>query len=186
MKKTLSEITPTTCRVKKMTSDQALQKLQAAKARELVEAFGPKVQMPQESHREVDEYATPYPSRLYPRKDVWRDSPSAGKKPEPLPLGNPKFQAGEVHGISSRFLSSRRGHVLQWIGLNPCITITELARVVGRTRPGVMMDIQWLRQHGFILQYHCWAVHPDVSRRLFTPHQERTLEELLQQDKNET
>lgn len=105
------------------------------------------------------EYYNPYNRvrRLWPNSEVWK--PYGGKYP-PRTVAAPGVKFCHRPQVKSRTLSSGRGRVLQWIALNPTLTISELAKAMGRSEPALRNDIQKLRTAGVLYQTKVWAIHP--------------------------
>ncbi len=105
------------------------------------------------------EHYNPYKNvrRLWPNSEVWKHY--SGKYP-PRIVVTPGVKFCHRPQIQSRTLSSSRGRVLQWIALNPTMTISELAKAMGRSEPAVRNDVQKLREAGVLYQTKVWAIHP--------------------------
>lgn len=95
--------------------------------------------------------------RLMPNSDVWK--PYGGKY-IPRIIAGPGIRFCQRPQVRSRMLSCTLGRTLQWIALNPTLTVVDLAKAMNRSEPALRNDIQKLRSRGILYQTKVWAIHP--------------------------
>lgn len=104
--------------------------------------------------------------RLYPCGRLWR--PSTAPDPVELPVPSRVFR--QRPRLEQRFLKSMCGRLLQWIAVNPCSTVVDIAAACGKTRGRLLKDLERLEKRGLVVRVPIYAICPSLigEDRLFT------------------
>lgn len=104
--------------------------------------------------------------RLYPCGRLWR--PSRAPDPQELPVPPKMFR--QRPRLEQRFLKSWCGRLLQWIAMNPCSTMGDIARAAGVTEKRARKDLERLEERGLVVRVPIYAICPSLvgEDRLFT------------------
>ena len=103
--------------------------------------------------------------RLYPCGRLWR--PTRAMEPRELPLPRRVFRTSPT--IDTRMLSSACGRFLQWIAMNPCSTVKEIAEACGRPYSQLKKELDRLKSRGLVVKVGLYAICPSLigEDRLF-------------------
>lgn len=104
--------------------------------------------------------------RLYPCGRLWR--PSRAPDPQELPVPSKVFK--QRPRLEQRFLKSWCGRLLQWIAVNPCSTMGDIANAAGVTETRARKDLERLEKRGLVVRVPIYAICPSLigEDRLFT------------------